>query len=83
MITVNQLGLVLVLPFVVTTIGAIAIVRAVNQRQAGLAQVAPDRTSVPTRPDVPPGAKARIPETASSWRLRSTSITSRGSRGWR
>lgn len=61
LITLNQLGLVLVIPSVVMTILAIAIVHAVNQRQGGLVQVVADRTSVPTRPDVPHGDEGKNP----------------------
>jgi hypothetical protein len=40
---------------------AIAIVRAVNARQAGLVQVVADRTAVPTRPDVLHGDEGQNP----------------------
>ena len=61
LIKLNQLGLVFVLPSVVTAVLAIAIVRAVNERQAALVQTVADRTVVPTRPDVVPGDEGQNP----------------------
>jgi hypothetical protein len=52
MIRVDQLGVVLVVPSVVTTILAIAIVRSVNRRQSALAgRVTAGSIDVPPRPD--------------------------------
>ena len=52
MIRLNQLGLVLVLPSIVTTILAIAIVRSVDRRQSRLAgRVTVPSIDVPPRPD--------------------------------
>ena len=46
---------------IVGAILAIAIVRAVNARQAGLVQVVATRTPVPARPDLPPGGDYQNP----------------------
>lgn len=46
---------------IVAAVLAIAVVRAVNARQAGLVQVVADRTAVPTRPDVPQGNEGQNP----------------------
>lgn len=61
LIRLDQLGLVLVLPSVVTTILAIAIVRAVNEQQARLVLIVADRTAVPTRPDRVHGDEGQNP----------------------
>jgi hypothetical protein len=54
LINVDRLGLVLVIPSIATAILAIAIVRSVIRRQAGLAATArvPDEV-IPPRPDLP------------------------------
>jgi hypothetical protein len=61
LISSSRLYLAYEVVVIIATILAIAIVRAVNQRQAGLAQVVADRTSVPTRPDVPYGNEGQNP----------------------
>ncbi|MGH2641603.1 MAG: DUF4328 domain-containing protein [Actinomycetota bacterium] len=61
MIRFAQIGLVSILPSIVMSILAIAIVRSVTDRQAGFVQVVADRIAVPTRTDLVPGDEGENP----------------------